>query len=100
MASPLSILGPSRALSPSAEILVWQSSRRIALALAVCFLAGTLRVFDVAAAWLWPLIVALSAYVGLVAVVTALVRRKGDVLKAALALLSFAYVTVIFYYFT
>jgi diguanylate cyclase (GGDEF)-like protein len=96
MASPLWILGPSRALSPSAEILVWQSSRRIALSLAVCFLAGTLRAFDVTASWLWPLIVALSAYVGLVAAVTALVRRKGDVSTAALALLAVADVTIIF----
>jgi diguanylate cyclase (GGDEF)-like protein len=96
MASPLWILGPSRALSPSAEILVWQGSRRIALALAVCFLAGTLRVFDVTNSWLWPLIIALSAYVGLVAAVTALVRRKGDVSSVALALLSVADVTIIF----
>jgi diguanylate cyclase (GGDEF)-like protein len=83
-------------LSLNAEILAWQASRRIALALAVGFLAGTLRVFDVTTTWLWPLIIALSAYVGLVATVTWLVRRKGDVSTVALALLAIADVTIIF----
>ena len=96
MSSPFSVMGPPRVLSPNAEILTWQSSRRIALALAVGFLAGTLRVFDVTPSWLWPLIIALSAYVGLVALVTALVKVRRDVSTAALALLAVADVTIIF----
>jgi diguanylate cyclase (GGDEF)-like protein len=83
-------------MTPNAEIVAWQSSRRIALAVAVGFLAATLRVFDVTPSWLWPLSFALSAYVGLVALVTALVKRSGDVSGGTLGLLAVADVTIIF----
>jgi diguanylate cyclase (GGDEF)-like protein len=96
MASPqLGSVAP-RVISPSAEIVAWQSSRRIGLALVVGFLAATLRAFDAAPSWVWPLIIAVSAYVGLVWLVTTLVRRKGDVTTGAIALLAVADVTIIF----
>ena len=83
-------------MTPNAEIVAWQSSRRIALALAVGFLAATLRVFDVAPSWLWPVVIALSGYVGLVSLVTMLVKRSGDVSSGTLTLLAVADVTIIF----
>ncbi len=83
-------------MSPNAEIVAWQSSRRIALAVAVGFLAATLRVFELAPTWVWPLVIALSAYVGLVAAVSVLVKRNRDVTTGALALLAVADVTILF----
>src|ERR1051325_8953512 len=87
---------PRAAMSNNAEIVVWQASRRISLALIVGLVVATLRVFDVALAIMWPVVVGLLAYVGLVALVAHLAKRTGDVTAFALALLTAADLTIIF----
>ncbi|HEY9227807.1 MAG TPA: GGDEF domain-containing protein [Gemmatimonadaceae bacterium] len=80
----------------NAEIVVWQSSRRLLFATAVGSVAALLRFTGMVAGPVWPILVIVPAYIALVAVLTVVLERRQKVTRIALVILSVADVAVIF----
>jgi diguanylate cyclase (GGDEF)-like protein len=80
----------------TAEVVAWQSSRRIMLAAGIAVAVGVLRALGIARGWLWPIVVAIPAYVGLVALISYRIRQRDAVSTRALVLLAIADLTLIF----
>jgi len=80
----------------TADVVVWQASRRITLAIGIAAAAVLLRVFGIARGWLGPVALAIPAYVALVATVSRRIRRRDAVSTRALVLLAIADLALIF----
>jgi diguanylate cyclase (GGDEF)-like protein len=68
-------------------MLVWQSSRRVLAALVIGAAATLLRVVGVLAGPVWPILVAVPAYISIVALATILIERRRPVSRVALVAL-------------
>jgi diguanylate cyclase (GGDEF)-like protein len=89
LASIERILGRSRhtasaASLNNAEIVVWQSSRRVTIAIVVGALAALLRALGVVSGPVWPILVVVPAYVATIALLTLAIERNHRVSRAAL----------------
>jgi diguanylate cyclase (GGDEF)-like protein len=80
----------------NAEIIVWQSSRRLLIALVVGLIAVTLRLTRIVAGPVWPILVIVPAYIAIVALITVAVERKHEVSRAALVAIALVDVAAIF----
>jgi len=66
------------------------------LAAGIAVAVGVLRALGIARGWLWPIVVAIPLYVGLVALVSYRIKRRDSVSARALVLLAIADLTLIF----
>jgi diguanylate cyclase (GGDEF)-like protein len=80
----------------NAEIVVWQSTRRLVVALCLGIIGVTLRLTDVIDGPIWPILVAVPAYIAIVALLTVIVERRHDVSRAVLIALALLDVSAIF----
>ena len=80
----------------NAEIVVWQSSRRLMFASGIGAVAALLRAVGLVAGPVWPILIIVPTYLALVAVLTVVLERRQKVTRAALVVLSVADVAVIF----
>ena len=101
LASIERMLGRSRhtasaALLNNAEIVVWQSSRRVVIAVVIGAIAALLRAIGVVAGPVWPILVIVPAYVLTVALLTLAIERIQSVSRGALIALVLADVVALF----
>ena len=80
----------------NAEIVVWQSSRRVILAIVVGAAAVLLRGFGVVAGPVWPILAIVPAYVATVALLTLAIERNHRVSRRALIALVLTDVVALF----
>ena len=80
----------------NADIVVWQSSRRLIMAVGLGAMAVLLRLTGVVSGPLWPILTVVPAYLAFVALVTIGVERRHYVMRPALAALALADVAAIF----
>ncbi len=80
----------------NSEIIVWQSSRRLVMALGLGVVAAVLRATGTIAGPAWPIFVIVPAYIALVALLTLRIERRHRVGRAALLALALADVVTIF----
>src|SRR5262245_37789289 len=88
--------GARAGLLSNAEIVVWQSSRRLMFAGGIGAVAALLRALGLVAGPVWPILIIVPAYLALVAVLTLVFARRRVVSHSALVVLSIADVAVIF----
>jgi len=74
-------------LMNSAEIVVWQSSRRVVAAGSLGGSAVVLRVLGFVSGPVWPILVIVPAYIALVAVLTVVIERRRRVGRLGLVVL-------------
>src|SRR4051812_48299470 len=67
---------PRVGLLNNAEIVVWQASRRLTIALTIGVVAVVLRLTRVINGPVWPFFAILPAYLGIVALLTVAIERK------------------------
>jgi diguanylate cyclase (GGDEF)-like protein len=101
LASIERILGRSRhtanaASLNNAEIVVWQSSRRVTMAVVVGAVAAILRGFGLVAGPVWPILVIVPAYVATIALLTVAIERNHHVSRRALIALVLTDVAALF----
>ena len=87
---------PRVGLLNNAEIVVWQASRRLTIALTIGVTAVVLRLTRVIDGPVWPFFAIIPAYLGVVALLTVAIERKHQVSRRALVLLALADVAAIF----
>lgn len=80
----------------NAEIAVWQSSRRLVIALAVGVIGVLLEELGLVDGPSWPFLAVVPAYIGIVALLTVVIERTHRASRAVLVLLAFADVAAIF----
>lgn len=80
----------------NAEIIVWQSSRRLVMALGLGVAAAVLRATGLISGPAWPIFVIVPAYIALVALLTLHIERHHRVGRTALLALALADVITIF----
>jgi diguanylate cyclase (GGDEF)-like protein len=80
----------------NAEIVVWQSSRRLVIALAVGAIGVALEALGLVHGPSWPYLVVTPAYIAIVALLTVAIERTHRVSRAMLVLLALADVAAIF----
>jgi diguanylate cyclase (GGDEF)-like protein len=101
LASIERLLGRSRhtanvASLNNAEIVVWQSSRRVMMAVVVGAVAAILRGLGLVAGPMWPILVIVPAYVATVALLTVAIERNHHVSRRALIALVLTDVAALF----
>jgi diguanylate cyclase (GGDEF)-like protein len=101
LASIERLLGRSRhtanaASLNNAEIVVWQSSRRVMMAVIVGAAAAVLRGLGLVAGPVWPILVIVPAYVATVALLTVAIERNHHVSRRALIALVLTDVAALF----
>jgi len=101
LASIERILGRSRhttsaASLNNAEIVVWQSSRRVTLAVVVGAIAALLRGVGIVAGPVWPILVIVPAYIAIIALLTVAIERNHQVSRRALIALVLVDVAALF----
>jgi diguanylate cyclase (GGDEF)-like protein len=101
LASIERILGRSRhtanaASLNNAEIVVWQSSRRVMMAVIVGAVAAILRGLGLVAGPVWPILVIVPAYVATIALLTVAIERNHHVSRRALIALVLTDVAALF----
>lgn len=87
---------PRVGLLNNAEIVVWQASRRLIIALAIGITAVVLRLTGVVSGPVWPLFAIVPAYLGAVALLTVAIERTHYVSRRALVLLALTDLAAIF----
>jgi diguanylate cyclase (GGDEF)-like protein len=87
---------PHVGLLNNAEIVVWQASRRLTIALTIGVIAVVLRMSGVVQGPVWPFFAILPAYLAIVALLTVAIERAHRVSQRALILLALADVAAIF----
>jgi diguanylate cyclase (GGDEF)-like protein len=87
---------PRAGLLNNAEIVVWQSSRRLLIALSIGVLGIVLRVTEMVSGALWPILVIVPAYILIVALITVAIERRHEVSRRALNLMALTDVAAIF----
>jgi diguanylate cyclase (GGDEF)-like protein len=80
----------------NAEIVVWQSSRRVTMAVIVGAVAALLRGLGLVAGPVWPILVIVPAYVATIALLTVAIERNHHVSRRALIVLVLADVAALF----
>jgi diguanylate cyclase (GGDEF)-like protein len=80
----------------NAEIVVWQSSRRLLIAVAIGVLGVVLRVTGIVNGAVWPILAIVPAYVLSVALITVAIERRHEVSRRALNILALTDVAAIF----
>jgi diguanylate cyclase (GGDEF)-like protein len=80
----------------NAEIVVWQSSRRLVIALAIGLIGFVLRVAGIIDGPLWPILVVVPAYIAVVALLTVVIERRHDVSRRMLNLLALTDIVAVF----
>ncbi len=80
----------------NAEIVVWQSSRRLLVALAVGAVAVVLRALGLVDGPIWPVLVIVPAYIAVVALIALAIERLHDPSRVALVVLALADIVAIF----
>jgi hypothetical protein len=80
----------------NADIVVWQSSRRLMMAIGLGGAAALLRLTGVVGGPLWPILTIVPIYLGFVTLVTIVIERRHYVMRPALAALALADVAAIF----
>jgi diguanylate cyclase (GGDEF)-like protein len=88
--------GARASLLNSAEIVVWQSSRRVVTAAGLGFCGVMLRVVGLLAGPVWPLLVIVPSYVAIVAVLTVFIGRRQSATRIGTVALSLVDVAAIF----
>ncbi|MDB4878096.1 MAG: putative rane protein [Gemmatimonadetes bacterium] len=86
----------SAGLLNNAEIVVWQSSRRLVIALAIGTIGVLLHLFGIAKGPSWPFLAVVPVYIGVVALLTVSIERRHQVTRAALVVLALTDVAAIF----
>jgi len=79
----------------SAEIVVWQSSRRLVTATGLGIVGVTLRLVGMLAGPVWPLLVIVPSYVAIVAMLTVLIGRRQSATRVGIVVLSLVDVAAI-----
>jgi len=80
----------------NAEIVVWQSSRRLLIALAIGAVGVALRIAGIVDGPLWPILVVVPLYIAAVALLTVVIERRHEVSQRALVALALTDVVAIF----
>jgi diguanylate cyclase (GGDEF)-like protein len=80
----------------NADIVVWQSTRRLAVAVCIGVIAVVLRVSNVITGPVWPILVAVPGYVAIVALLTVLIERRHEVSRGGLIALAAIDILAIF----
>ena len=80
----------------NAEIVVWQSSRRLVIALGVGVSGLLLHAMGLMDGPAWPFLVVIPTYIGIVVLLTVSIERRHEVTRAALVVLAVADVAAIF----
>ena len=80
----------------NAEIVVWQSSRRLIIAVAVGLIGALLHAAGLRQGPGWPFLVVVPAYIAIVALLTVAIERQQDVTRPALVVLAATDVAAIF----
>ena len=80
----------------NADIVVWQSSRRLMMAIGLGAAAALLRLTGVVGGPLWPILTVVPIYLGFVTLMTIVIERRHYVMRPALAALALADVAAIF----
>lgn len=80
----------------NAEIVVWQSSRRVMIAVVVGAIAALLRGVGLVAGAVWPILVIVPTYVATVALLTVAIERNQRVSRGALIALVLVDVIALF----
>jgi diguanylate cyclase (GGDEF) domain len=80
----------------SAEIVVWQASRRLIIAGALGGMSILLRLLGLVAGPVWPILIIVPAYIAVIAVLTVVIERRQRVTRVGLIALSITDVAAIF----
>ena len=80
----------------NAEIVVWQSSRRLIIALAIGLVGLALRFTGIVEGPVWPILAIVPAYIASVALLTVAIERRHEVSRRALNALALTDVTAVF----
>lgn len=80
----------------NAEIVVWQSFRRLIIAMGIGVTGVVLRVTHFVTGPVWPLLVVVPAYIAIVALLTVAIERRHQVSRRALNLMALTDVAAIF----
>jgi diguanylate cyclase (GGDEF)-like protein len=80
----------------NAEIVVWQSSRRLLIALTIGVAGIVLRAVGVINGPVWPILVVIPSYIAIVALLTVVIERRHEVSRRALIALALTDVVAIF----
>jgi diguanylate cyclase (GGDEF)-like protein len=80
----------------NAELIVWQSSRRLMIAVAIGLVGTLLRVSGIVSGPVWPILVIVPTYIALVALITVWVERTHEVSRGALVGVALLDVAAIF----
>jgi diguanylate cyclase (GGDEF)-like protein len=87
---------PRVGLLNNAEIVVWQASRRLTIALTIGIVAVLLRATGVVSGPVWPLLAIVPAYLGVIALLTVVIERRQHVSRRALIVLALTDLAAIF----
>lgn len=87
---------PRVGLLNNAEIVVWQASRRLTIALTIGIAAIVLRITGIVSGPVWPILAIVPAYLGLTALLTVMIERRQHVSRRALIVLALIDVAAIF----
>jgi diguanylate cyclase (GGDEF)-like protein len=87
---------PRVGLLNNAEIVVWQASRRLTIALTIGIAAAVLRLTGVVSGPVWPILAIVPAYLGVTALLTVVIERRQYVSRRALIILALTDVVAIF----
>jgi diguanylate cyclase (GGDEF)-like protein len=80
----------------NADVVVWQSSRRLVMAVGLGTTAVLLRAAGVVSGPLWPILAIVPAYLTIVTLITISIERRHYVMRPALVALALADVAAIF----
>jgi diguanylate cyclase (GGDEF)-like protein len=80
----------------NAEIAVWQSSRRLTIALAIGVIGVVLRVTGVVAGPVWPILAVIPSYIAVVGLLTLIIERRHDVSSRLLSVLVLSDIAAVF----
>lgn len=80
----------------SADIVVWQASRRLIIAGGLGAISLVLRLVHLVSGPVWPILVVVPAYIATIAVLTVVIGRRQSVSRAGLIALSLVDVAAIF----
>lgn len=87
---------PRAGLLNNAEIVVWQASRRLTIAVTIGVAAVILRLTGVVSGPIWPLLAIVPAYLGVVALLTVIIERRHHVSRRALIVVALTDLAAIF----
>jgi diguanylate cyclase (GGDEF)-like protein len=87
---------PSTGLLNNAEVVVWQSSRRLVIAVTIGVVAVGMRLTGAMNRPIWPILAIVPAYLAIVALLTVMIERRRRVSSRALSALALTDVIALF----